>query len=240
MDLETKIILSGPQLQIIDYKIRDYQEVLLKQQQFRELRLRDEIPDTVIFVEHEPVYTLGKDVTKEQALIKSPLPAPLIRIERGGKITYHGPGQLVAYFIFKMPLRKIGEFVDSLEQITIKVLRDYGVAAYSRKEEKDAYGKNIRGAWCRVRGIHKKISAQGIETKRAILTNEEPTIVTMHGFALNINTDLRYFRCINPCGFTYEVMSSLQEVLGNPGNIEAVKKTVQNYIQELVNNKKRE
>lgn len=209
-------------MKIIDYGVMDYSKALEEQERLRSLRIKDEITDTVMLLEHNHIYTIGKDLISENALIRSELNAPLININRGGKITYHGPGQLVAYLIWKIEAREIGKFIDFIEDLTIDILNEFGIEAYSRKKEKDSYGKNIRGAWCKLNGIDKKIAAQGIETKRS--KNE---LVTMHGLALNVNTNLNYFKKINPCGFTYDAMSSMQEILGKKIDLEIIKKIVQ-------------
>lgn len=215
LEMKVEDRMNLKEMNIEDLGRKEYQEVLALQEKLREQRMHEEIPDTVLLVEHPSVYTLGKDLVAEDQLIKETLSAPLFRVNRGGKITYHGPGQLVGYFIFKMPLRKIGNFVDTVEELTLSVARNWGVSAYSRKTERDSYGKNIRGTWCLFQGEHKKIAAQGIETKSAGLDSAgQREIVTMHGFALNVSTDLSYFRNINACGFPYPVMTSMQEVLG--------------------------
>ena len=213
--------MENKSVQILEYERLPYAESLALQHRLQIQREKEEIPDTVLLLEHEPVYTLGKDMAPEQVLIRKQLPAPLAYVDRGGKITYHGPGQLVAYFIWKIALPEIGNFVDALENLTISLLRTYGIAAYSRKSEKDAYGKNIRGAWAWADGMHKKIAAQGIATRK--VAGEENMLVTMHGFALNISTDLNYFSYIHPCGFTYEVMASMEPLLQKKIDMQELK-----------------
>ncbi len=234
-------------MEIKDLGRMEYAEALAMQERLREQRIRDEIQDTVLLLEHPPVYTIGKDLVEESRLIRteggkqSPLPAPIFRVNRGGKITYHGPGQLVGYFIFKIPQAEIGNFVDAVENLTLALSREQGIQAYSRKQETDAFGKNIRGAWCSLDGEHRKIAAQGIETKLALSPNkanhqeakypEAKYLVTMHGFALNITTNLDHFQPINACGFTYQVMTSMQAVLGSEKvNFEAVKRSCEEKI----------
>lgn len=211
-----------------------YGKALEMQHSLREKRMNDKIPDTVLLLEHEHVYTQGRDNIAREELIKQQLPAPLFEVERGGKITYHGPGQLVGYFIFKFPRSRIGDFVTAIEDLTIDVAKALGVEAYSRKSEVDAYGKNIRGAWCLKDDVHRKIAAQGVETK--LVPNQEagndPLIVTMHGFAFNVNTDLRYFSVVHPCGFTYDVMTSSQDVLGRKVPFLEVKDCVEKRIRD--------
>jgi len=202
-------------LEIKDLGKMEYSESLTIQETLRLQRINEQIPNMVLMVEHFPVYTLGKDLVDKSKLIKYPLLAPIFNVNRGGKITFHGPGQLVCYFIFKIPLPAIGRFVDAIEELTLSLANEQGIAAYSRQNEVDIYGKNIRGAWYRLEGEHKKIAAQGIETKSAGSDAQgNKYIVTMHGFAFNVSTDLNYFTPINACGFRYDVMTSVEEVLG--------------------------
>jgi lipoyl(octanoyl) transferase len=206
-----------------------YFEALKLQQNLRKKRAEDEITDTVLLLEHNHVYTMGRDKVNSENLIKNQLPsgAEIVNVSRGGKITYHGPGQLVAYFIFKVSKNQLGDFVNAIENLSLAVANKYGADVYSRKLEKDAYQKNIRGAWCNIAGKHRKLAAQGLETKTV---PQEGTVVTMHGMALNVNTDLNYFKSIQACGFTYNVMTSLEEVLGEAPSINDVKRT---FIEEL-------
>ncbi|MBI1968526.1 lipoyl(octanoyl) transferase LipB [Candidatus Woesearchaeota archaeon] len=227
--LENKI-MENKSVQILEHERLPYAEGLALQRRLQIQREKEEIPDTILLLEHDSVYTVGKDMASEQAFIKKKLPAPLEHVDRGGKITYHGPGQLVAYFVWKITLPEVGNFVDALENLTISLLRTYGIAAYSRKSEKDAYGKNIRGAWAWADGMHKKIAAQGIATKK--IAGEENTLVTMHGFALNVSTDLSYFSYIHPCGFTYEVMASMESLLQKKIDMQELKLLLTNKLQK--------
>lgn len=234
--LEQEVYTMQPNMQIRDCGQMEYKKALALQEKLREERLRDTIPNIVLLLEHEPVYTLGKDIIEEKALITGELPVPIVRVNRGGKITYHGPGQLIGYFICKLPVREIGTFIDALEQLTIRLVQEYGISAYSRKEERDSYGKNIRGAWCLVDGVPKKIAAQGLETRSAGVSPEgDHLLVTMHGFALNITTDLRFFKYINPCGFTYDVMTSMREILDKNADVPSVR-TMKQHCQEKIKN----
>ena len=227
-------------INIQDLGKMDYSQALALQQGLREQRINDTISDTVLLVEHNPIYTIGKDPVAEESLVRSELPAPSIKVDRGGKITYHGPGQLVAYFIFKMHLSEVGNFVDMIENLTVETVNDFGIDCYSRKDEKDNYGKYIRGAWCLQEKVHRKIAAQGLETKRAGLDEktQQHYLVTMHGCALNVNTDLRYFKSINPCGFTYDVMTSMQEMAGKECSMTQVKETFTQKIKAWISDNK--
>ena len=188
-------------------------------------------------LEHPHVYTLGKDVKEDEVsnLVKEKLDAEVIQVQRGGKITYHGPGQLVVYFICRMPFKNYGRFLTQVEEVGIAALRAMHIEAYSRKEEIDPrYGtKGIKGAWYNLGGIPKKVVAQGLEFRRSQRQDKEDSmVVTMHGFAMNVNTDLVYFQKIHPCGFNYDVMSSMKEITGTEIDMEKVKSTVKDKLRE--------
>lgn len=160
----------------------------------------------LLFCEHDHVYTLGKSGNKQNLLITEYLckqkNIDYFAINRGGDITYHGPGQLVAYPIFDLSNFGMGikTYVHLLEDIVISVLQSYGIKA--------AKDENAMGVWIDVDNPSKarKICAIGVRASR---------YVTMHGLALNINTDLSYFSHINPCGFTDKATTSMQQELGH-------------------------
>lgn len=162
-------------------------------------------PQYLLFCEHEPVYTLGKSGNRQNLLIAEQVcrskNIDYYPIDRGGDITYHGPGQLVAYPIIDMEEFHVGvkAYVHKLEEVVIQTLRPYGIAA--EKDEK------AMGVWIDAQRPAKarKICAIGVRTSR---------FVTMHGLALNVNTDLAYFNYINPCGFTDRGVTSMQRELG--------------------------
>jgi len=220
----TIILLEGYQ---------DYKEILEKQKELLEKRIKNEITDTLILLEHNHVYTLGLNtkektskITREE-LEKKALVYP---IERGGKMTYHGPGQIVGYLIAKIKKEDLAKFVDNLENVTIKTLRNLGINAYSRKSEKDSYNQNIRGAWFKHNNKKLKLAAQGIETK--VLSNY---IYTMHGFAINIGTDLSFFEHIYPCGFEEQVMGSAEMVLNKKIDLNEVKSYIEKNVKDIFN-----
>lgn len=210
-----------------------YQEAYALQQILQQERMRDKIPDTILLLTHPSVYTMGKDNVDAKTLIHGEIHAPLELIDRGGKITYHGPGQLVGYFICKLPRSQLGTFINDIENITLEIAKRNGLRAFSRKTEVDSYDKNIRGAWVLHNRKPRKIAAQGISTlSYNDLSTKEPTIITMHGFAFNVNTDLTYFDHIAPCGFNQQVMTSLQEVTGKPIDFEKFTNTTADIIKE--------
>ena len=180
------------------------------------------LPGTLIFVEHPHVYTLGKNGSEKNLLLDliqlKAKDASFYRIDRGGDITYHGPGQIVGYPIFDLELLKIGlkEYIYRLEEAIIRTVDEFGLTA-SRLE-------GGTGVWLdpEVPGKARKICAIGVKASRYI---------TMHGFAFNVNTDLTYFNNINPCGFTDKGVTSLQKELGVSQDFESVKRKVKKNLQ---------
>lgn len=181
-------------------------------------------PGTLIFVEHPHVYTLGKSGSENNLLLDliqlKAKDASFYRIDRGGDITYHGPGQIVGYPIFDLDLIKVGlkEYIYRLEESIIRTVNEFGIVA-SRLE-------GGTGVWLdpKVPGSARKICAIGVKASKYI---------TMHGFAFNVNTDLSYFNNINPCGFTDKGVTSLRKELGTVQDIEAVKSKVKKHLQEV-------
>ncbi|MEZ5534043.1 MAG: lipoyl(octanoyl) transferase LipB [Thiolinea sp.] len=156
-----------------------YPEILQQMQDFT--RQRDEsTPDEIWLLEHQPVFTLGRNGKMEHVL--NPGDIPVIPIDRGGQVTYHGPGQLVAYLLLDIKRLNIGvrELVMSIEQSVIDLLANYGITAAG---DRDAPGVYVAG---------KKISALGLRVSRG---------KTYHGLSLNVDMDLEPFSRINPCGY---------------------------------------
>ncbi|HEX7494192.1 MAG TPA: lipoyl(octanoyl) transferase LipB [Bacteroidales bacterium] len=182
------------------------------------------IPGTLIFVEHPHVYTLGKSGSENNLLLDfiqlKAKDVSFYKIDRGGDITYHGPGQLVGYPIFDLDVIKIGlkEYIYSLEETIIRTLSDYDIIA-SRLE-------GGTGVWIDpdIDGKARKICAIGVKASKYI---------TMHGFAFNVNTDLTYFNNINPCGFTDKGVTSLEKELGARQDFESVKNKVKRNLQAV-------
>jgi lipoyl(octanoyl) transferase len=161
----------------------------------------DPLPDLLLFVEHPHVFTLGKSGDASHLL---QMEAELVKIDRGGDITYHGPGQVVGYPILDLERRytDIHRYLRELEEVVIRVCADYGIEA--------GRAKGMTGVWT----PQGKICAMGIRCSRW---------VTMHGFALNVNTDLRWFGHIVPCGIPDKPVASLQSILGRPVDLLEVK-----------------
>lgn len=191
--------------QIIDQKVAN--------QQLPEAD-RNETSNYLLFVEHPPVYTLGKSGEKHNLLLNSTQLADkqvsFYQTDRGGDITYHGPGQLVGYPILDLENFGIGlrQYIYKVEETVIHVLSLYGLEG--------ARDPEATGVWLDVgRPTARKICAIGVKSSR---------YVTMHGFALNVNTDLNYFRYINPCGFIDKGVTSMEKELGGTLSFDQVKK----------------
>jgi lipoyl(octanoyl) transferase len=186
--------------------------------------VRNILPGKLIFVEHPHVYTLGKSGSEKNLLLDliqlKAKDASFYRIDRGGDITYHGPGQIVGYPIFDLETIMIGlkEYIYKLEEAIIRTVNEFGLTA-SRLD-------GGTGVWLdpEVPGKARKICAIGVKASRYI---------TMHGFAFNVNTDLTYFNNINPCGFTDKGVTSLQKELGICQDFESVKRKVKKNLQEV-------
>ncbi len=170
------------------------------QEQIHKLRSADRIPDTVLFLEHRPVVTLGTRGRSNYLLIPPEQLAArgieFARASRGGDVTFHGPGQIVMYPILKLGAREADahSYLTNLEEIAIRTAADFGVAARRRK--------GMNGAWT----DDGKIAAIGFRLKRWI---------TMHGMSFNVNVDLEGFGTIVPCGLQGEPVSSLKKILGD-------------------------
>lgn len=205
-----------------DYKeVWDYQEELLKSMIETKLRLRsgdaagsDSAIPRLIFVEHPHVYTLGKSGSDNNLLLNyiqlQAKNAAYYHIDRGGDITYHGPGQIVGYPIIDLEVLGIGlrEYIHMLEKAVIQTIAEYGIVG---EHMADAAGVWLDTAKA---GSTRKICAIGVRVSRS---------VTMHGFAFNVNTDLEYFKHINPCGYTDKGVTSLAKELGREIDYEEVK-----------------
>jgi lipoyl(octanoyl) transferase len=178
----------------------------------------------LLFVEHPPVYTLGKSGKIEHVLIsdeeRQKNDLGFFRINRGGDITFHGPGQIVGYPILDLEkfFTDIGKYMRCLEEVMIKTLADYGLQGDRSPGE--------TGVWLDpgVRGRERKICAIGIRCSRWI---------TMHGFAFNVNTNLDYFNNIIPCGIQNKQVTSLSKEMGHEVNINDVKEKVKQHFEEV-------
>ena len=210
----------------IEYKEAwDYQEKVFAKV-IEAKQNREPIGGYLLFCEHPHVYTLGKSGIENNFLINTEflkkINATYFKSNRGGDITYHGPGQLVGYPILNLDLFKIAlkDYIFKLEEAIIKTIAEYGV--------KGEHLDSATGVWLDIDTPNKtrKICAIGVKASR---------FVTMHGFALNINTDLNYFSHINPCGFTDKGVTSLEKELGHKLDFEEVEEKVKKHLSKIFN-----
>ena len=195
----------------------DYLRAWDLQRELHARRVAGEIPDACLLLEHPPVYTAGKRTSPADRPVGDP-GAPVIDVDRGGKITWHGPGQLVGYPIVALdePVDVIG-YVRAVEEALIRTCADAGLAA----ERVD--GRS--GVWVRTGGSDRKVAAIGIRVARG---------VTMHGFALNCDNDMSWFEKIVPCGISDASVTSLSAELGRAVSVSDVLESVQRHIAEVV------
>lgn len=212
---------NGPYQTVWDLQ-RTVQEKLIdeKRAESKGIFKGDRKNDALLFVEHPHVYTLGKSGVEENMLRSmlelQKLDADFVKIDRGGDITYHGPGQIVGYPILDLDrhFTDIHKYLRFLEEVLIKVCADYDLEA-GRIE-------GLTGVWIG----EEKIAALGIRSSRW---------VTMHGFAFNVNTDLSYFNHIVPCGISDKAVTSLQAQLGKKMNQNEVKEKIVSHFEEVFN-----
>ncbi len=213
----------------IDYKVAwDYQETLFKKSVDLKIALRKgettHLPEHhLLFCEHPHVYTLGKSGSEQNLLISENLlrqkGATYYKINRGGDITYHGPGQLVAYPIFNLDdfFTDIHKYMRLLEEAVILTIKEFGING-TRVE-------GATGVWLEVgTPLERKICAMGVKSSRW---------VTMHGLALNVDTDLNYFNHIIPCGISDKAVTSMSKELGKSISIHDVKPILKSNLAKV-------
>jgi lipoyl(octanoyl) transferase len=221
-------------VQLLDIGLKDYKETWdFQEKLFQEIidlkitnrkeNLTNPTPNYFVFVEHPHVYTLGKSgdlsnllLTEEQLKQKG---ATFYKINRGGDITYHGPGQLVGYPILDLDnfFTDIHKYLRFLEEVIIKTLTDFGIKSERSEGE--------TGVWLDVgTPFARKICAMGVRTSRW---------VTMHGFALNVTTNLGYFDNIIPCGIKGKAVTSMEAELGNKIPMDDVKEIILKHFKTL-------
>lgn len=230
--MSEKQIVLFRDLERMDYKAAwDYQEELLQ----KNLQIKKEEADAtandqesttnyLLFVEHPPVYTLGKSGKLEHVLIgeeeRKERGIEFYHTNRGGDITFHGPEQIVGYPILDLEkfYTDIGRYLRELEEVVILTLAEYGI--------KSGRSKGETGVWidADVKGRERKICAMGVRCSRWI---------TMHGFALNVNTDLSYFHFIVPCGIQNKQVTSLKEELEREVSVEDVKEKLKQNFEKV-------
>jgi lipoate-protein ligase B len=198
----------------IDLGIVGYDKAFVLQKREVERLQRGEGNDVLLFVEHPHVITVGRNATGSAILADRRLiearGATVVATDRGGDVTYHGPGQLVGYPILRLAAgrRDVRRYVHDLEQVLIDTLADFGVFAGRHPEH--------RGVWVRER----KIASLGIRISRW---------VTCHGFALNVDTDLSFFSLMNPCGIVGCTMTSMEQEIPGTVSMNAVRERVTHH-----------
>ena len=210
INLQTK----ESELQVIDLGLKPYKQVWNLQKKLQNKLIDGVKRDCLILVEHEPVYTLGKNADPDHLLQSRDKSINVYNIERGGDITFHGPGQLVVYPILNLAHYKksISWYMRSLEQLIINVLEKFQI--------KGNRVKGYTGVWVG----DKKIAAQGVRLSRWI---------TMHGFSINVNTDLSFYDGIIPCGIFDHGVTSIEKELNTAQEIDKVKLLVVDSFKEI-------
>tara|TARA_A100001037_G_scaffold5704_1_gene5634 strand:- start:182 stop:790 length:609 start_codon:yes stop_codon:yes gene_type:complete len=194
-----------------DLGLCDYNEALLSQENTRSQLIKNSGKNTLFLLEHNHTYTLGKNGNSNNILNKN---CELFQTDRGGDVTYHGPGQLVGYPIINLKTMGLGirSYVSNIEQLLIDVLYDYGINASIKK--------GLTGVWIEDR----KIASIGIRVSQWITT---------HGFALNVNTDMDYFSNIISCGIDNVSMTSMEKELNKKISISDVKQSTINHFNDI-------
>jgi lipoyl(octanoyl) transferase len=194
-------------IKIIDLGFLDYKNSWNYQKELQKKVLIGDCSDSIIFVEHDSVYTFGKNSDKSNLLISKDSKIKIYETERGGEITYHGPGQIVCYPILNLKNFKqsVTWYMRALEEVIIETLKLLNIKA-TRKD-------GLTGVWVK----DEKIGAQGVRMSKW---------VTMHGFALNVNTDLRFFNDIIPCGIKDFGVTSIEKIIGKEQDLSLVKEHI--------------
>ena len=194
-------------IKIIDLGFLDYKNSWNYQKELQKKVLIGDCSDSIIFVEHDSVYTFGKNSDKSNLLVSKDSKIKIYETERGGEITYHGPGQIVCYPILNLKNFKqsVTWYMRALEEVIIETLKLLNIKA-TRKD-------GLTGVWVK----DKKIGAQGVRMTKW---------VTMHGFALNVNTDLRFFNDIIPCGIKDFAVTSIEKIIGKEQDLSLVKEHI--------------
>jgi lipoate-protein ligase B len=203
---------------VVDLGQKDYKECWGLQHRVHQARQKDLLPDCLLLVEHPHVLTLGRKGNRENVLInESSLRKrgiPILAIERGGDVTYHGPGQIVGYPIFNLEMNGGGviEFIERLEDVMIFTLKDFGISGERNPRN--------RGVWVG----DEKLGFVGVAVIKG---------VTLHGFALNAAPDLFCFEMINPCGLKGVRVTSMSKLLGKPLLMKEIKERVISHTETV-------
>ncbi len=230
-------------INVINWGLKNYSTALDEQRKLRESRSENKIGDTLILTQHQPVMTIGRSGSEENIKVNrvflNSKGIDVVDVERGGDITYHGPGQLIAYPIFHLPsdVRDVKKFIRAIEQVVVKTCRDFGAAAVTIG--------GLTGVWIsdkEIEPLHleewtgeKKISSLGLAFKRW---------TSYHGVSFNINIDLEPFSYIHLCGLKGKEATSLSKVLGKEIDFKKVELVFVKHMkimwEEFLNTNKRE
>jgi lipoyl(octanoyl) transferase len=237
--------VAQPLISVVQLGTLDYATGLRLQQSLVEMRKSGQVGDVLLLLEHSPVITLGRNARRENLLASSKLLAvkgvELFECDRGGDVTFHGPGQLVGYPIFDLrgfqPRIGAVEFVRRLEEVLIRSCADFGVACERIK--------SLTGVWTTSyapvilserRANQSRPESRDLEVRQAKIAAIGVHIsrgVTSHGFALNVNTDLDYFNLIVPCGITSRPVTSLARETGAEMNLDEVGRAVASHFAQV-------
>ncbi len=216
------------EIQYVDWELTEYNEAWAKQETLFNVTIEKKLQNSptenfLVFCEHPHVYTLGKSGDEHNLLLNyiqlQAKDAQFVRTNRGGDITYHGPGQVVGYPIFDLANFNIGlkQYIHKLEEAIIQTLAIYNIKS-DRLDGATGVWLDVGKPGCR------KICAIGVRSSH---------FVTMHGFALNVNTDLTYFNHINPCGFVDKGVTSLEKELCAKVDMTELKKCLRKEITDV-------
>ena len=217
-------------INVINWGLKNYSNALDEQRKLRESRSENKISDTLILTQHQPVMTIGRSGSEENIKVNRAFlnskGIDVVDVERGGDITYHGPGQLIAYPIFHLPsdVRDVKKFIRAIEQVVVKTCRDFGAPAVTIE--------GLTGVWIsdkEIEPLHleewtgeKKISSLGLAFKRW---------TSYHGVSFNINIDLEPFSYIHLCGLKGKEATSLSKVLGKEIDFKKVESVFVKYMK---------
>jgi lipoyl(octanoyl) transferase len=202
-------------VRIIRAGLVPYDDAWQRQRELHDARVAGTADDTVLLLEHPAVFTAGKRTIAAERPIDG---TPVIDVDRGGKITWHGPGQLVGYPILRLPDPiDVVAYVRSMERMLIDVCADLGVVA------EQVAGRS--GAWLTTGGHQRKVAAIGVRVARG---------VTLHGFAINCNPDMSWFDRIVPCGITDAGVTSLSRELGRDVTVDELQPIVERHLPSFV------
>jgi lipoyl(octanoyl) transferase len=198
--------MAAARARLLHLGLRPYREAWALQRELHARVAAGEEPDTWLVVEHAPVVTLGRNTKREHLLVSPEALAArgvdCVEVERGGDVTYHGPGQLVVYPILKLPrFREVAPLVTALEESVIAAVRNFGVIARGRREHRGVYvGENA-------------LCAIGLSIR---------AMTSLHGLALNVRTNLDYTQLITPCGTPHFGVTSLSQEIGRQVRLDEV------------------